>query len=83
MASEWQLQAAKNRLSEVVDQALRSGPQTITRHGKPAVVVLSIQDYRRIKGGAHKLSEFIARSPLRGQDLDLDRGRDMGRDFAL
>lgn len=83
MASEWQLQTAKNRLSEVVDLALRSGPQTITRHGKPAAVVLSFQDYRRMKGGAGKLSEFIARSPMRGQDLNLDRDRDMGRDVAL
>ena len=37
----WQLQEAKSRLSQVVDHALREGPQTITLRGKPAVVVVS------------------------------------------
>lgn len=35
----WQLQEAKNRLSEVVRRAMTDGPQTITLHGKDAVVV--------------------------------------------
>ena len=83
MNSDWQLQTAKNRLSHVVDLALKNGPQTITRHGKPAVVVLSMEDYQRIKGTGQRLSEFFARSPLRGQKLDLDRDQDTGRDVLL
>ncbi|HHV61973.1 MAG TPA: type II toxin-antitoxin system prevent-host-death family antitoxin [Firmicutes bacterium] len=35
----WQSQTAKNRLSEVVDRALKGSPQLITRNGKPAVYV--------------------------------------------
>lgn len=38
----WQLQEAKNRLSEVIQAAERSGPQTITRHGQPVVLVVPI-----------------------------------------
>ncbi len=30
MARVWQLQEAKNKLSEVVDEALKQGPQVIT-----------------------------------------------------
>jgi len=41
MARKWQLQEAKNRLSEVVDLALEEGPQTVTRHGKEVVVVVA------------------------------------------
>ncbi|MBI5630257.1 MAG: type II toxin-antitoxin system Phd/YefM family antitoxin [Elusimicrobia bacterium] len=83
MDSDWQLQNAKNRLSELVDRALRQGPQTITRHGKPAAVVLSFQDYQRIKGAQNSLSSFFSRSPLRSQTLDLERARDPGRDLTL
>lgn len=38
----WQLQEAKNRLSEVIQAAERNGPQTITRHGEPVVLVVPI-----------------------------------------
>jgi antitoxin Phd len=46
--SEWQLQEAKNSLSEVVNRALTEGVQTITRHGKPVVVVLSQEEFRQM-----------------------------------
>ena len=45
---QWQLQEAKNRFSEVVNRALKDGAQTITRHGKPVVVVMSQEDFRRL-----------------------------------
>ena len=83
MGTDWQLQNAKNRFSELVDLALRRGPQTITRHGKPAAIVLSVKDYQRIKGARRPLSEFFARSPLRGRKLKTERSRDTGRDIAL
>ncbi len=40
----WQVQEAKNRFSEVIEQALRHGPQVVTRHGKPVVHVVSVAD---------------------------------------
>jgi prevent-host-death family protein len=46
--SEWQLQTAKNRFSEVVNRAVTEGAQTITRHGKPVVVVLSQEEFRKL-----------------------------------
>jgi prevent-host-death family protein len=46
---EWQLQEAKNALSEVVNRALTEGVQTITRHGKPVVVVLSQEEFRKME----------------------------------
>jgi antitoxin Phd len=48
----WTLQDAKNRFSAVVDAALAGVPQEVTRRGKPAVVVLSAQEYHRLLEGA-------------------------------
>jgi prevent-host-death family protein len=42
MKSTWPLQKAKNEFSRVVDRALNEGPQTVTRHGKPVVVVTAV-----------------------------------------
>jgi len=44
----WSLQDAKNSFSAVVDAAVKGKPQTVTKRGKPAVVVLSVEDYERL-----------------------------------
>ena len=57
----WHLQDAKNRFSEVVDAAMTGEPQVVTRRGKPAVVVLSNQDYDRVKSAlAKKVDDFVS-----------------------
>ena len=47
--SEWQLKEAKNRFSAVVDAALTGVPQLVTRRGRPAVVVLAVEEYERLR----------------------------------
>ena len=47
--TEWPLQDAKNRFSAVVDAAIAGDPQRVTRRGKPAVVVLAIEEYERLR----------------------------------
>lgn len=79
----WQLQAAKARLSEVVRRAAVEGPQHITLHGEPAAVLLSADDYRRLQNKREGFVAFIARSPLRGVELDLKRDRSRARDVRL
>ncbi len=75
MNRTWQLQEAKNRLSEVVEQAVRHGPQIITRRGVETAIVLSYVDYRRLTLSQKKLSEFFRESPLAEGELDLSRDR--------
>jgi len=41
MNAVWQVQEAKNRFSEMIEQALSIGPQVITRHGRPVVRVVA------------------------------------------
>lgn len=80
---KWQLQEAKNRLSEVVRKAQREGPQVITLHGADAAVVVSAQDFARLSQRKGKLVAFFRKSPLVGVDLDLSRRRDTGRKIDL
>jgi len=44
----WSVQDAKNRFSEVVEAARRT-PQTVTKHGEPAVVVIAVTEYERLQ----------------------------------
>ena len=69
----WQLQEAKNRFSQVVEQAIMQGPQIITRHGIETAIVLSYQEYRRMLLRQSNLSNFFHESPLVGIELDLRR----------
>jgi prevent-host-death family protein len=75
MKNMWQLQEAKNKLSEVVDEAAHHGPQVITRRGVEVAVIISYADYRKISGAKRKLSAFFRESPLAGVKLDLRRDR--------
>lgn len=79
----WQIQEAKNRLSELVRKAQRDGPQVITLHGRDAVVVLAASEYRNLSLREGSLAEFLGKSPLGGVDLELKRSRDTGRDIKL
>lgn len=83
MKTTWTLQDAKNRFSEVVEEALRHGPQTITRHGKETAVLISAETYRVWSGQQENLVDFFQHSPLHALDLDLERSRDMGRTIHL
>lgn len=80
---KWQLQEAKNQLSEVVRKAQSEGPQVITVHGTDAAVVVAAKDYARLKRPRGKLVEFFRKSPLVGIELDLTRDRDTGRRVDL
>ncbi len=79
----WQVQEAKARFSALVRDAAEHGPQTITVHGRRAAVVLSPGDYDRLKRPAESFAEFLARSPLKDVELDLERDRSPSRDVEL
>lgn len=83
--TEWQLQEAKARFSEVVRQAAAAGPQWVTKQGKPAVVVLSADDYDRLRAPRHRqsLSAFLRSSPLAGVDLKIERSAEPMRDVEF
>jgi antitoxin Phd len=71
---DWQLQEAKNKFREIMDQAVKKGPQVITRHGEKTAVLLSMKDYRRLVGRKGSLARFFRASPLGG--IPIERNRD-------
>jgi prevent-host-death family protein len=71
----WQVQEAKNRFSQMLDNVLTDGPQVITRRGVEVAILLSYTDYQRLAAPKQKLSAFFAASPLAGVELDLNRDR--------
>jgi prevent-host-death family protein len=80
----WQLQEAKNRLSEVVKAAKNKGPQVITVRGEETAVVVSMNEFRRLTERRESLSEFLVNSPLKGLELDMRHARDVEyRDIGL
>jgi prevent-host-death family protein len=79
MIQTWQLQEAKNKLSRVIDNAINSGPQIITRRGVEVAIVLSYAEYKRMMTSRPSLSEFFRKSPLVGVDLDLTRDKSAAR----
>jgi antitoxin Phd len=81
--SAWQLQEAKARLSEVVKKASKEGPQKITVHGKPAAVLISSEEYQRLKRPKGSFVQFLRKSPLYGLELDLRREQTLTRDMEV
>jgi antitoxin Phd len=77
----WQLQEAKAKFSELVQKAIDEGPQTVTRHGREVVVMVSVEEFRLMQKRQIDFKEFLALAPLEG--VDLERDRDYGRDVDL
>ena len=79
----WQLQEAKNRFSNLVERAQHEGPQIVTKHGEKAVVILSVDDYRKMNRQKTTLLEFIQKSPLKGINIDVSRNKNVPRDVEM
>jgi prevent-host-death family protein len=78
----WQLQSAKQKFSELVDRAVSEGPQVVTRHGREVVVVVSIDEYRKLRGPKKDFKQFLTEGP----DFDLleiERSTELSRPIEL
>jgi prevent-host-death family protein len=69
----WTVAEAKAKFSEVLDRAAREGPQTITRNGHTAAILVGAEEWQRKTMRAGNLAEFFAASPLRGSGLKVER----------
>jgi len=84
----WTLQDAKNKFSAVVDAAMAGTPQEVTRRGKPAVVVISAEEFARLNAvakGTARLS-FVEHllsfpQPPEGVDFEFERIHVVPRDI--
>ena len=69
----WTVAEAKAKFSEVIDKAKSDGPQTITRHGRTAVVIVAAEEWERKTKRKGNLAEFFAASPLRDSGTNVRR----------
>ncbi len=79
----WTVAEAKARLSELIERARAKGPQTITKHGRSAAVVVSVDEWERKSKRTGNLAEFFAGSPLRSSEIRGRRRRDRPRKADL
>lgn len=84
MKSTWQVQEAKNKFSQVLDQAEKE-PQVITRHGRKAGVLMSYEAYRKqVNSSGATVRALYAKAPkFEADELDFQRDRDSGREIQL
>jgi prevent-host-death family protein len=78
----WQLQQAKTRLSEVIEEAHNRGPQIITRHGAERAVILSIGDYRALVAHKPNFVEYLLGGP-KVEGFEIEPSYDTGREIDL
>lgn len=81
--AHWTVAEAKAKLSEVIERARSGDPQTITRNGRTAVVVVDAQEWERRTRRTGNLAEFFAASPLRKSGLKVKRSKERPRKVAL
>ncbi len=81
--NQWQLQEAKNKFSNLVNQAQKHGPQVVTKHGKDVVVIISIEEYNKLIKPKYNLVQFFQNSPLAKEDVIFERTKEKPRNLAL
>ena len=83
MTDIWTVAEAKAKFSEVIDRAAKKGPQTVTRNGRPAAVVVAAEEWERKTRRTGNLAEFLGKSPLRRSNLRFERRRELPRKVDL
>ena len=83
--SRWRLQEAKARFSELVRRVHSEGPQHVTLHGREAVVVVDVEEFRRLQGNrtGQCLVDALQASPHRVTELAPARSAMPVRDVKL
>jgi prevent-host-death family protein len=85
ISNHWVLQDAKARFSELVRRVRTEGPQHVTVHGRDEVVVIAVEEFRRLRGerSGQALVDAMQSSPHKDIEIDVPRGAMPVRDIAL
>lgn len=79
----WTVAEAKAKFSELIETARVRGPQTITKNGRTAAIVVSPDEWQRKTERIGTLADFFAASPLRKSGLKIDRAKQPPRPIKL
>jgi len=70
MPRVWQVQEAKARFSEMLKYSVSEGPQVVTKRGVEAAVLVSIDEWRRLKRSAKRdFKELLLAPEARTDEL--------------
>lgn len=83
MTTTWKLQDAKAKFSKIVDDALKIGPQFVTRRGIEAVVVLSVDEYKNLTSEKTSFKDFLLNCPKMETGFEFERQKDLPGDIEL
>lgn len=81
--NSWQIQEAKQKLSEVIRKAALEGPQRLTLRGEPSAWIISDKDYLKLKHKRQSLVDFFQKSPHRKTNIFAERSKDLPRKIDL
>jgi len=79
----WQLQEAKAKFSQLVEDANIKGYQTITRQGKAVAVILSKKEFDKMTQSKNSLLNFFKAAPCQEIELNIQRSKDLPRELDL
>ncbi len=83
MKTIWKLQDAKAKFSQIVEDALKIGPQFVTRRGHEAVVVVSVNEYEKLTSKKPTLKEFLLNCPKIDNNFEFERQKDYSRSIEF
>ena len=63
MGKSWQVQEAKAKFSEFLETCREEGPQTVTKRGVSTAVLVSIEEWERMKQSARSGLKDLLLSP--------------------
>lgn len=78
-----QLQEAKQQFCAVADKAAKGRPQVVTKHGKPYVVVVGVEEWEKIRPRKRTLLDTLRSCPVDIAGLDLTRSKELPRAIKL
>jgi antitoxin Phd len=83
MKTIWKLQDAKAKFSKIVADALKIGPQYVTRRGEKTVVVISVNDYEELLSSKPSFKDFLLGCPKIDGNFEIERQKDSPRSIDL
>lgn len=72
-----------NQDASKAKKAAKAGPVFITDRGRPAHVLLTFDEYKKLTGARTKIADLLAMPGIEDIELDVPRPRDLARPASL
>jgi prevent-host-death family protein len=79
----WSVAEAKAKFSEVIERAREEGPQRVTKNGRDAVIVVSVDEWDNARQPTGSVLDVLRKADLGDDELVIERNRERLRDTGL